>query len=293
MENYRQNRKQIMGIIGRSIGYSLSPFLHHTAAKYLHKNITYKIFDVDKDQVHVLLNDLWESGCLGLNVTSPYKKYVGHLCHRNVPVNTLFRHIPALDAGAQDVFFSGTSTDGQGFVQALKKIDLLPETVEQVIFLGFGGAAESILRELPLANGLNKRIFILRRKPEIDRELCDSFLLDAENFYLFSPENFLEILKTGTQNSLVIQATNAPHQGETLKDFASVLKLSGFNGTVLDLCYRPPSALVWAAKDLGLRCQDGLPMLVEQARESQKLWWGQAAPYEVLMQALLDFLSGE
>ena len=62
--------------------------------------------------------------------------------------------------------------------------------------------------------------------------------------------------------------------------------LHGFSGFVCDLVYSNPSKIYFAALNANLNAIDGEPMLIEQARASQKLWWKKSASYEEMLLAL-------
>jgi shikimate 5-dehydrogenase len=52
------------------------------------------------------------------------------------------------------------------------------------------------------------------------------------------------------------------------------------------MIYSNPSKLYYAALNQDLLALDGEAMLIEQARASQKIWWGKSASYEDMVQAL-------
>jgi shikimate dehydrogenase len=58
------------------------------------------------------------------------------------------------------------------------------------------------------------------------------------------------------------------------------------NGVVFDLVYNPPETpLLKAAKARGAKPVSGLGMLVYQAAESLRLWTGQDAPIDAMLEA--------
>jgi shikimate 5-dehydrogenase len=83
---------------------------------------------------------------------------------------------------------------------------------------------------------------------------------------------------------LVQAATVSNNIEPALKEFTGAL--SEYQGSLVDLIYDKPSALYFTALHRGIKAQDGLPMLIEQARLSQKLWWGKSASYEDLALAI-------
>jgi shikimate 5-dehydrogenase len=105
------------------------------------------------------------------------------------------------------------------------------------------------------------------------------------DFYDLEPQILREVLAHAGRHSLLIQATSAPHFGDDLSRF--VVSMQRFSGGFVDLVYGADSALYRAAKNLGIRCQNGLPMLIEQARLSQECWWGRSVEYQAIEDHLL------
>ena len=66
-----------LGVLGKDIGYSLSPKIHLAFAKQTNYPIEYFIYDVDKDPISFIRNFFSEGG-FGLNITKPYKNIVAH-----------------------------------------------------------------------------------------------------------------------------------------------------------------------------------------------------------------------
>jgi shikimate 5-dehydrogenase len=102
-----------------------------------------------------------------------------------------------------------------------------------------------------------------------------------------TPESFADTMQaTSDMRRLVIQATSAPKNGDSLKDYSIGLDFFTMQDFFVDLIYDRPSDLYFTAIARNFRCMDGLGMLIEQARLSQKLWWGKAASYEEMKSAI-------
>jgi shikimate 5-dehydrogenase len=74
--------------------------------------------------------------------------------------------------------------------------------------------------------------------------------------------------------------------GDHLDDLIPALE--GFHGDVIDLAYGHHSRFIHRAQKLGLKTQDGLPMLVEQAMLCQSLWWGKSSKFVAIMDELTN-----
>ena len=134
---------------------------------------------------------------------------------------------------------------------------------------------------LAILNFLNENTFspqvhIFRRKASLDDKLRRQYA-GSIKFYDFDPLLFRPLIEQSTPRTLVVQGTSAPLKGDLLEDFSQVL--GPLKGSMVDLVYGKPSALHGFAVSHQIPTQDGLPMLIEQARAAQNLWWGRAAPY--------------
>lgn len=271
---------KLLGLLGHNTSYTLSPSIHNEAIRQLYLDQVYVNFDLPQSSVANFLNVFWEMGGVGLNVTKPYKNlvasYLTSCPHKSV--NTLVRGNHG---------WNGFSTDGQGFARGLDRIGVAVADLHHVLILGSGGASQAIVQELThnKSNAL-KSLRIVRRS-----ERNDSFLMEA-----CSPQVCLEFLdwseselrqavdQMDHRHSLMIQATSAPSQGHDLSEFLPAF--TRYQGAFVDLIYDNPSALYFESLNRGLKTQDGLAMLIEQARLSQELWWGKSAPYETLARAI-------
>ena len=66
-----------------------------------------------------------------------------------------------------------------------------------------------------------------------------------------------------------------------------------YRGFVCDIVYRPQrTRLLRDAEAMGLRTQNGLPMLIHQGAEAFRLWTGRDAPAEVMRRAALGRAGG-
>lgn len=271
---------RLLGILGQGITHTLSPTIHNVSAQYVNQNCIYVPFDLPAQQIMPFLRLFWELGGVGLNVTMPHKEVVASLIpgHYLTSVNTLYR--------GPDGWLA-TSTDGPGLAKALERLGTPMGGFQKFVFIGNGGATSAILSYMAREFEAASDVVILRRNAAKDavlaRILPPTFQCRCEDF---RREVLLQELQGRGGETLVIQATNAPLHGADLRELVPALQ--NFRGVFVDLVYGKTSALYQKAKELGLACQDGIPMLIEQARLSQRLWWGQAAPYQVIADALTN-----
>ena len=274
---------KLFGLLGHGASFSLSPVLHNYAAQALNKDLAYHYFDLAADDVANFLDIFWKIGGIGLNITMPHKNHVAHLVDSNgaESVNTLVR---------SDTGWKGYSTDGEGFLNGLARDGVKISDFDVVILLGSGGAAQAILNSIAIATASRPPTVIAhRRGKEQDQRLLRAFSVHESQILTLrslSPEYVTDTLRQ-TKNSrrLLIQATSAPKNGDSLISYRSILNEMTRDDFLVDLIYDQPSDLYFSAVARDLRCQDGLPMLIEQARLSQKLWWGVAASHNELRDA--------
>lgn len=255
---------QQLGLIGRDISYSLSPRIHEASARHLGIQAAYRLYDLaTPESVREFLDEAWRGGMTGLNVTQPWKKLFG-----GQPVNTLFR-----EQGKP--WWSMTSTDAAGFFTGIEQIGCRKELIRQAIFLGSGGVVDAIMDQLAC------RVDCLARTPgQATRE--------RQSMHPWDPRSLLALLENSGPGTILIQATPAPLRGDKMTEFAKALRASGRNSGLwfIDLCYGKTSGILDVALEAGIPAQDGLPMLVGQARASQEIWWGKSAPYQVILDAI-------
>ena len=222
------------------------------------------------------LQKSWDSGATGFNITQPWKKVLG-----GASINTLYRETEATN-------WSATSTDGAGFFAGATRIGCQRENIRRAIFFGSGGAVDAI------AKNLDVPVHCLVRDPAKYRSQQGT--PSNRYFHDWSRDAFERLLTASEKSgTLIVQATPAPFQGISLAEF--VPPLTSLQGTAaakvwfVDLCYGRDSDLLEGAKTVGIAAQDGLPMLIEQARSAQTIWWGKSAPYETIANALANFVT--
>lgn len=281
IEQEINGKTRLLAILGSNIGYSLSPAIHNFSANLLGQNHVYIPIDAAVGDVKCFCDLFWSVGGIGFNVTTPHKELVAKLIpgHKLASVNTVYR--------GKDGWMA-TSTDADGLAAAVGHLGVSFKSFRRFIILGSGGVVSAILNYIATHFEFIPEVSVLRRNPDRDSQIMAGLPSNFRaNFVEFRPEVFTSLVDGGAGEAVVIQATNAPHMGDNLARFA--VGIRRFNGVYIDLVYGADSAMLKAAKERGLPCQDGLPMLIEQARVAQKLWWGKAAPYN----AILSFLSGD
>lgn len=230
----------VCGLLGGKLGHSYSPQIHGHLASY-----EYCLFEKQPEE---LADFLTRGSFSGLNVTIPYKKAVIPFCHRLSPiakrlgaVNTIVRQ--------PDGTLMGHNTDYFGFSSMVSRSGLRPAG-KKALVLGSGGASSTARAVL---EKLGAQVVVISR----------------------SGENNYKNLRLHQDAAMIVNTTPVgmyPQVG------VSPLSLDGFPDLegVLDVIYNPArTQLLLDAEKRGLVTENGLWMLVAQAKESAEWFTGE------------------
>ena len=231
------------GLLGEHLTHSYSPQIHALLGDY-----SYELFEVAPEK----LGEFLQAGEFdGLNVTIPYKRAVIPYCaelsaaaREMGSVNTLLRR--------PDGTLYGDNTDLDGFRWLLARGGGI-RPGEKALVLGTGGASQTVQAVLRAAGA---EVAVLSRR--------------GESNYATLPRH--------ADARLVVNATPVgmyPNNGARLIDLAQLPQCR----CVLDLIYNPArTRLLLDAEARGIRCENGLSMLVAQAKRAAELVTGRDIP---------------
>jgi len=248
-------------VIGSPISHSLSPQIHSLFAEQAQIEITYETIEIKESNFNSKVNQLFDDGYSGLNVTLPLKQKAFHYADKKSEeallaesVNTLF---------LKDSSVRGETTDGQGLL-----LDLQSKGIElkgsNVVILGAGGSARAVIPSL-LSSNLNS-LFIANRTSKKAIEIVN---IHKHN----NPEiNQIEMHESiNLEIDLVVNSTSAGTLGEALELPEGIFSTKTKS---YDLSYSEeitPFNLM--AKKRGIKeAYDGLGMLIHQAALSFEMW---------------------
>jgi shikimate dehydrogenase len=259
---------RVAGIVGWPARHSLSPRLHAFWLREYHIDGAYVPLPVSPTDFSLALRGLCAAGLAGVNITIPHKQAAFALAHECDNA--------ARAAGAANLFvfqegrIEARNTDVAG-LRASLVAECGPDAFrgKRVVILGAGGAARAaVLAGDALKAG---EIFVLNRTERRAATLVDNIsgIVSAE---LVS--GGLELWNgAAPAAALVIHATSAGMDGATA--LVPDLQLLPKDAVVCDLVYRPlETPLLANARVAGLRCIDGLGMLMHQAVPSFEAFYG-------------------
>ena len=227
------------GLLGRKLGHSYSPQIHNLLGDY-----SYVLFEKEPEELE---NFLKNGDFSGLNVTIPYKKEVIPYLSELSPtaqkmgcVNTVLRR--------SDGTLYGHNTDYFGFTSLVRHARL-SVAGKKVLVLGSGGASNTAVAAL---KDLGASPVVISR----------------------SGENNYQNLHRHTDAAAIVNTTPVgmyPNTGVSPIDLGRFPHLEG----VLDVIYNPArTQLLLDAEKLGIPRENGLWMLVAQAKEAAEVFTG-------------------
>ena len=228
------------GLLGEKLSHSYSPQIHSHLGSY-----SYQLFEKKADELEAFFAD---NSIKGFNVTIPHKKALIPFCQKLTDqamklgaVNTVVRQA--------DGTWIGHNTDYFGFLAMTKRVRV-NYAGKKVLVLGSGGASNTAVAVM---QELGANVITISRS--------------GENNY-----NNLQLHK---DCAVIVNATPVgmyPNNGVSPIDLSFFPKLEA----VLDLIYNPMrTKLLMDAERLGLQTENGLWMLVAQAKESAQWFTGQ------------------
>ena len=237
------------GLLGRTLGHSYSPQIHNLLGTY-----EYTLFEKEPEQLDAFFA---EGDFQGLNVTIPYKKAVIPYCDKLTPVaqelgsvNTIVRK--------PDGTLLGHNTDYYGFHSMVEQTGLSLDG-KKVLVLGSGGASATVVAVL---RKLKSNPVVISR----------------------TGENNYHNLHLHSDASVIVNTTPVgmyPNNYDRPIDLSLFPYLEG----VLDIIYNPArTPLLQEAQQRNLVTQNGLWMLVAQAKQSSEYFTGEAIPDEKIAQ---------
>ena len=254
--------------------------MHNAAFRALGLDWVYLAFDVEPGEVDGAVAGMRALGIAGFSVTIPHKEAMAAAVDVRSPladalgaVNTVVR-----DAAGR---LRGETTDGPGFLRALREDEGFDPEGRRCLVVGAGGAARAVVRTLADA-GAAEVVVAGRTRARVESVAA-----------LAGACGRVGVAADAGEADLIVNATPLGMVGT---ETAGRLPLDpadlGPGQLVVDLVYQPAiTALMDAARARGAVAVNGIGMLVHQAALAFRLWTGQDAPVAAMSAAALAELA--
>jgi shikimate dehydrogenase len=276
-------------VLGHPIGHSLSPVMHNRSIESLDMDAIYLAFDVAPENLIRVLKSMRDMGFGGVNLTVPLKEVAFRGVDEHAQSATLARSVNTIEF-LPDGRLKGHSTDGDGFIAALRESFDTRIAGLSVFVLGCGGAGRAVA--ITCATEGASQIVL----SDIEQSRIDTVTTEIEQL---APT--VKVASAGTDKAawaaasrdadLVIQAT--PIGMKT--DDTPLLGADAFrNGQfVFDLIYMfPQTGIMVEAANAGAKTANGLGMLLHQGARSFEIWTGLQPDTHAMRAALEQAVYG-
>lgn len=251
---------RVAGIAGWPVTYSRSPRLHGFWLKRHGIDGAYIPLPIRPGEFAIAMRGLFAAGFAGANVTIPHKIAAFEICdavdesaRRAGAVNTLT---------SREGRIEGSNTDGYGFVANLRAHGVNP-AAGPALLLGAGGSARAVAAAL-LDEGAP--VTVANRT----RARAEALARDLPGLHVADWDDRVAAL---ADHALVVNTTPLGMVGHEPLDLN--LSRAPASLVVADNVYVPlETPLLAVARARGLRCVEGLGMLLHQAAPGFQAWFG-------------------
>ncbi len=276
---------RLTAVIGDPVRHSLSPAMHNAAFAATGLDWLFVALPVERGAGGRALDAVRVLGIEGLSVTMPHKADAAAACDEVRGDAARLRSVNCVSRGAGGALV-GESTDGEGFVRALREEGHEPAGLVALV-LGAGGAARAVVLALAQAGA---QVRVAARRPEA---AADAAGLAAGVAAEVTSVAWSEVGAVARSSDLIVNATPIG-MGALGSDAALPLTADdlGPGRIVAELVYQPRrTALIELAAASGAATVDGVGMLVHQGAIAFERWTGTAAPVAVMRAAVLAGLE--
>ena len=273
---------QLTCLLGSPVSHSKSPLMHNEAFSQLGIDMVYQTFEVTKETLESSLKALSDMNVRGFNLTMPLKNEMCKYCNELSPASQLTESVNTVVHYRG--YFQGYTTDGIGFMRALKE-DGCNIIGGKMTLLGTGGAATSIFVQAAL-DGVAEISIFNRLGNSFDRaaqiiEKLKNYSDCKISLYDINDSNLLR--KEIAESTLLVNGTSvgmSPNEDLSLINDVTMFHKNLF---VSDIIYNPAETkFLRLAREAGCKTQNGLYMLLYQGAEAFKLWTAKEMPVEII-----------
>lgn len=266
---------EVLGVIGRPVAHSISPYIHNAALAQTETNavfIPFEVHDLEGFMRRMVRKSSREIDwkLRGMAVTAPHKSAV--MKHLDW-IEPAAKEIGAVNTIVfQDGDLCGYNTDAAGFIGPLKSRTGSLEGVRCAV-IGAGGAARAVVWALRREQA---RVTLFCRDPEKAKAIRDQFEVSC---HPLAGAAFFE-------SDVVVNTTPLGTLGELETETAVTAEQLRGVRLAYDLVYNPiETQFMREALQAGCDTVGGLEMLIGQALEQFRLWTGKEPDVETMRAA--------
>ena len=275
-------------LIGSPVEHSMSPAIHTRSFEKLGINAIYLAFDVQPESAGAVVGALrimrgWD----GANVTMPCKQAVIPFLDELSPAAQLMGAVNVIKKEA-DGRLTGHNTDGAGFMANLRKHSVQTDGAHMTL-IGPGGAGSAILVQAAL-DGV-ARIDVFARAGGKSHAHAQELIANVAartncQIELHDSNNSSNLRESVAQSDILVNASSVG-MGEGCTDMPLPSDFIHPGMVVADAIYLPrKTQLIREAAARGCTVVPGLGMLLEQAAEGERIWYGVEMPTDEIAREL-------
>ena len=254
-----------LGVLGKTLGHSLSPEIHEDLLKQQNIRGSYQKYEMDEQEVRQILDVMKKEHVIGMNVTIPYKEVVYRL------VDKLDEHAEAIGAVntilIEDGVSYGYNTDYIGIISMFHKAGV-NLAGKDIVILGSGGAAKALIYGFHLEGAASITVAARNEKA----------ITCLKELFPYIHTCTLTDISTG---DILVNTTPVgmyPHTGESPVGPSIIRQFK----IAADIVYNPLiTEFLKIAREEGLKIVTGLMMLVDQAIASEEIWLHKKLDYNI------------
>jgi shikimate dehydrogenase len=312
---------RVAAVIGTPIRHSLSPVLYNAAFRALDLDWAFVAFEVAAGAGGAAVEAMRTLGIEGMSVTMPHKEAAAAACDRRTATAEALGAVNSVVLRAGDLI--GDSTDGVGFLDAVREDEGFDPAGCRALVLGAGGAARAVVLALAQAGAAD--VAVVGRTPS---RAVEAAALAGERGRVIGvaaapdgpsrtenphepPESGprtegpgVHVVEAAAGGSLSLDPADVGDGRFDLIVNATPVGMGQSPGLaldpahipagslVVDLIYHPPvTPLLEAARSRGAVAVNGLGMLIHQAAHQFRSWTGEDPPLEVMSAAAVAAIA--
>jgi shikimate dehydrogenase len=270
-------------VLGHPIGHTLSPVMHNRSIQSLGMDAIYLAFDVAPDNLMRVLASMRDMGFGGVNLTVPLKEVAYRGVEQHAPsaqISGSVNTIEFLKSGE----LMGHSTDGDGFIAAVREAFGTGLGGLSVFVLGCGGAGRAVAITCATEGAAHITLSDIdsARIAAVENEIrC----IAPSTTVSSAGSSAMDWATAASEADLIIQATPVGMKQADKPLLTTEVFRPG--QLLFDLVYMfPATGIMKEAARSGARTANGLGMLLHQGARSFEIWTGRTPDIAAMRSAL-------